>query len=54
MTGQHTGEYLGYPATGNRIEFVGAVVAHARDGQLVEEWEYFDTTTFLAQVGANA
>lgn len=50
VTGRHTGEYFSYPATGNRIEFVGAVIGHARDGQLVEEWEFFDTTTLLAQI----
>jgi hypothetical protein len=40
--------------TANAWESDGDVVAHARGGQMVEEWEYFDTGTFLAQISATA
>jgi predicted ester cyclase len=49
VTGQHTGELLGNPPTGNDIEFGGAVLVHYAGGKLIEEWEYVDTARVLAQ-----
>jgi hypothetical protein len=39
------------PPTGRRIEIEFSVVARARDGLLVDGREYYDSMTFLTQLG---
>src|ERR671917_553974 len=36
MTGRHTGDFLGVPATGRALDFKGMKVQRGRDGKLVE------------------
>jgi len=36
MTGRHTGEFLGVPATGRPVDFKGIDVLRVRDGKIVE------------------
>jgi predicted ester cyclase len=36
MTGRHTGEFLGVPATGRPVDFKGMDVLRVRDGRIVE------------------
>ncbi len=50
VTGRHTGAYAGFAPTGDAIRFDGAVVAHARAGRLIEEWEFIDTAPVVAQL----
>jgi predicted ester cyclase len=49
----HTGEYLGYPATGNRIEFNG-LDFWKREGEMyVENWVFVDMIHLFRQLGVD-
>jgi predicted SnoaL-like aldol condensation-catalyzing enzyme len=53
ITGTHTGEgFLGYPPTGNRIEFDTVDMFRLRDGKLCEHWDVADTRALFTQMGA--
>ena len=53
ITGTHTGEgFLGYPPTGNRIDFDAVDMFRLRDGKLCEHWDVADTRALFTQVGA--
>ncbi len=52
MTGRHTGESMGIPASGNRIEITGNDVGAMRDGKLVERWCEQDMLSLMTQLGA--
>ena len=52
MTGTHTGDFFGFPATGNRIRFTGIYIARIADGKLVEHWGEEDTLGLMQQLGA--
>jgi predicted SnoaL-like aldol condensation-catalyzing enzyme len=53
ITGTHSGEgFLGYPPTGNRIEFDTVDMFRLRDGKLCEHWDVADTRALFTQVGA--
>ena len=51
LTGTHDGEFDGIPATGERLSLPLAVFAHLEDGRIVEDREFYDTSTMLAQLG---
>lgn len=51
-TAVHKGEFMGVPATGNRVEFSGTSIYTVRDGQIVEDWTLFDTLGLMQQIGA--
>lgn len=51
MTGTHDGEFDGVPATGRRIDLPVAVFSTIADGRIVDEREFYDTGTMLAQLG---
>ena len=51
VTGIHTGELWGIPATGRRIDYPVMGILRFRDGQAVERWGLADTTTMLQQLG---
>lgn len=51
LTGTHDGEFHGIPATGERISLPMAVFTRLEDGLLVEDREFYDTGTMLAQLG---
>ena len=51
MTGTHDGEFDGIPATGRRIDLPVAVFSTVADGRIVDEREFYDTGTMLAQLG---
>lgn len=38
MTGTHTGDFFGIPATGKRISFSGIYIARIVNGKIVEHW----------------
>lgn len=50
-TGTHTGDGLGFPATGRRIETVSANVGRVRDGKAVEHWAEQGMLATLQQLG---
>ena len=51
LTGTHDGEYDGIPATGERLSLPLAVFTRIEDGRIVEDREFYDTGTMLAQLG---
>jgi len=50
-TGTHTGNGLGFPATGKRFETVSANIGRVRDGRAVEHWSEQGLFPMLAQLG---
>jgi steroid delta-isomerase-like uncharacterized protein len=52
VRGTFTGEFLGYPPTGQVVTISGISVHRVRDGQLVEHWAHADMTGFMRQIGA--
>ncbi|MDQ1736055.1 MAG: hypothetical protein QOH56_2306 [Pseudonocardiales bacterium] len=50
-TGTHTGDGLGFPATGKSFETVSANIGRLRDGQAVEHWAEQGMFPFLVQIG---
>ncbi len=52
LTGTHDGEFDGIPATGERLSLPLAVFTRIEDGRIIEDREFYDTATMLAQLGA--
>ena len=52
MTGTHTGEFMGIPATGKRVEFTGIYIARISNSKIVEHWGEEDGVSLLQQLGA--
>lgn len=50
--GTHTGEFMGMPPNGKRIEVDAIDIIRVRDGQLAEHWGVSDTITMIQQLGA--
>ena len=50
-TGTHTGDALGFPATGRRISTVSANMGRMRDGKAVEHWAEQGMLAMLQQLG---
>jgi ketosteroid isomerase-like protein len=50
-TGTHTGEGLGFPATGRRFETVSANLGRLRDGRAAEHWAEQGMFPMLVQLG---
>lgn len=50
-TATHTGDGLGFPATGRTVRFTGMTIGRVKDGQLVEGWNSFDQLGLLQQLG---
>jgi steroid delta-isomerase-like uncharacterized protein len=51
-TGTHTGDGLGFPATGKRFETVSPNIGIMRDGRAVEHWAEQGMISMLGQIGA--
>ncbi|HKY53192.1 MAG TPA: ester cyclase [Anaerolineales bacterium] len=51
MTGTHTGDFYGIPATGKRVEFSGIYIARIANGKIVEHWGEEDGVSLLTQLG---
>lgn len=51
MTGTHTGDFWGMPATGKRVEFSGMYMVRIIDGKIVEHWGEEDGVALLQQLG---
>jgi steroid delta-isomerase-like uncharacterized protein len=54
LTGTHDGDLAGIPPTGERIELPLAIITRIEDGLIVEDWEYYDSGTIMAQLGFGA
>ena len=54
LRGTRTGEFMGVPAAGQKIDIPIFNVMKMRDGRIVEEWDEFDTISFLVQLGVIA
>jgi predicted ester cyclase len=50
-TGTHTGDGLGFPATGKSFETVSANLGRMRDGKAVEHWSEQGMFPMLVQIG---
>lgn len=51
MTGTHTGDFWGFPATGKKVQFTGIYIVTIRDGKIVEHWGEEDGVNLLQQLG---
>jgi steroid delta-isomerase-like uncharacterized protein len=49
--GTHSGEFLGFPATGRTVEYVSHEFYRIADGLIAEEWICSDMATLLGQLG---
>ena len=52
LSGTHSGELLGVPATGRRVSYVGQAVHDVRDGRLSRIWVVADTLSLHRQLTA--
>ena len=50
--GTHTGNFLGYPATGNAFAMRSIDIWRVEDGRFVEHWDELNTLDIFIQVGA--
>jgi predicted ester cyclase len=50
--GMHTGNFLGYPATGNAFAMRSIDIWRVEDGRFVEHWYELNTLEIFSQVGA--
>jgi steroid delta-isomerase-like uncharacterized protein len=51
MTGTHTGDFPGLPATNKGFEVRGSSVLVLRDGRISRVSDYWDQVVFLRQIG---
>ena len=51
MTGTHTGDFFGMPATGKHVKFTGIYIARIENGKIVEHWGEEDSISLLQQLG---
>ena len=54
MTGTHSGDFAGLPASGNQIDVPSCDVLRIEDGQVAEFWPLCDTARLFSQLGAAA
>lgn len=52
LTGTHTGELFGVPASGTRVEVDGITILRFRDDRVDVRWNRLDDIAFLSQIGA--
>jgi steroid delta-isomerase-like uncharacterized protein len=51
VTGTHTGNALGIPATGRRVDYHGVTIVRVEHGTIREGWNCFDFLTMYQQLG---
>ena len=51
MTGTHTGNFMGIPATNKRVSFTGIYIARIANSKIVEHWGEEDGVSLLQQLG---
>ena len=52
MTGRHTAEFMGIPATGTEIALPGITILHFRGDRVIERFSQADMLGLLVQIGA--
>jgi steroid delta-isomerase-like uncharacterized protein len=52
MTGTHTGDWPGLPATGRSISIRGVTLAEVEGSRVARSRDYYDMLLFLSQLGA--
>lgn len=50
ITGIHSGDGLGWPATGKRVAFTGMSLVRLQDGRAAEAWNQFDFESLYRQL----
>jgi predicted ester cyclase len=50
--GTHSGEFFGHAATGNDQSVPFINIMRIENGLNAEEWDAFDTLSFMTQIGA--
>ncbi|MBX7481618.1 ester cyclase [Qipengyuania qiaonensis] len=50
--GTHSGNFMGYPATGNAVTIRSIDIWRIEDGRFVEHWDELNTLDLFTQVGA--
>src|SRR2546426_10375408 len=51
MTGTHSAEFMGIPATGKQVKISGLAVTRFREGQSVGHWGQWDVAGLMQQLG---
>ena len=51
MTGTHTGNFYGIPATGRKVNLTGIFVVRIENGKIVEHWGEENGSEVLRQLG---
>lgn len=51
LTGTHTGDFFGIPATGKSVRVTQFQIEYIRNGQIVEHWRQTDDLTMMRQMG---
>jgi len=52
IQGTHEDEFMGVPASGNKVDLSGQSFFRFEDGRVVERWQALDGATLLTQLGA--
>lgn len=52
LTGTHTGDFAGVPASGKTVEFSGIDIIRVEDGKVAEHWGSTDTLGLMQQIDA--
>jgi steroid delta-isomerase-like uncharacterized protein len=52
VRGTHTGEWMGFPATGNTVEMRTIDIWRVEDGLFVEHWDELNALEVFQQIGA--
>ncbi len=52
VTGTHTSELMGIPATGREISVTGITIMHFEEGSVVERWDADDSAEVLSRLRA--
>jgi steroid delta-isomerase-like uncharacterized protein len=52
LSGTHSGEFMGIPATESAVEFESIDIIRISDGKVAEHWGVTDVMTLMQQIGA--
>ena len=54
LTGSHTGDLMGVPATGRLLKVHGMVLSRLENGMIIDEWEILDMLGMFRQLGVES